>query len=118
MVPLWKARCKIQHDKDNQIEAAYYVGLGDNIKWYVASKHNILSAYDSRLANLDITTIHRMSRNQQQQWVKQLDITREAYALELRQRGHNQNLITRYMVLLREIVHNTMESDYRDGINN
>ena len=69
---------------------------------------------DSILADFDITTIHRMSPNQQRQWIKYLDITREAYTLELRQRGHNQNVITRYMVSTSEMVHGTLESDCKN----
>ena len=70
--------------------------------------------YDSRLAEFDITTVYIMSRDQQLQWVKHLDAARDTYALELQQRGHNQYLITKYMPLTDEIVHNTLESDFED----
>jgi hypothetical protein len=94
------------------------VRLGNCIQWYVSNRCNVLLAYDSRLANFHITTTNRTSRNQQQQWVKHLDIAREAYTLELRQRAHSQNLITRYMVSTSKIVHDTLESDFEDNMDN
>ena len=72
----------------------------------------------SRLANFNITTIHRMGQNQQRQWVKHLDTPRDAYTLNLRQRGHNQNSITRYMLSTSAILHDTLESNYGDEIAN
>ena len=78
MVPLRKKWCEIQHGKNNLAKEANTLRLGGHIQWYVANRHNILSVYNSRLTIFDITTIHRMSRDQQQQWVKHLDIAREA----------------------------------------
>ena len=116
IVPLWNKRCKIQHGRDNRAEEANNLRVGDYIQWYVANRHNVLLAYDSKLATFDITTIHRISRDQQRQWVKHLDVAQDAYALELKQRGNNQNLITKYMVSTNEMVHNTMESDCNNEI--
>ena len=76
----------------------------------------MLLVYDSRLATFDIAIIHRMSHDQQRQWVKHMDIPQVAYALELRQRGHSQNLVTKYMVSTNESVHNTLESNCENEI--
>ena len=45
-----------------------------------------------------------------------MDISREVYALELRQRGHRQHLLSKYTVPPDEIVHNTLESNFEDDI--
>jgi hypothetical protein len=68
------------------------------------------------LAEFDITTIHKMSCDQQRQGVKHFDIAREAYTLELQQRGHTQHLITKYMISSDKIVHDTLDSDLEDGM--
>jgi hypothetical protein len=57
-----------------------------------------------------------MSRDQQRQWVKHLDIVWDAYALELRQKDKNQNLITKYMVPVDEVVHSDLESEYDEEV--
>ena len=79
MEPIWRKLCKIQHGKDNWGEVANNVKLGERIQWYMANKHSVLLAYDSRLANFEIITIHRMNRTQQRQWIKDLDIVRDVY---------------------------------------
>ena len=57
-----------------------------------------------------------MSRDQQQQWVKHLDITQDAYVLELRQRDENQNLIIKYVVPVDDEVHSDLKSEHDEGI--
>ena len=107
----------IQHGNNNKAEEEDKVlRLGDHIQWYVANRHNVLLVYDGRLADFDITTVHKMSRNQQRQWVKNFGKAREVYALKLRQSGHNQHLITKYMVPTDKLVHDTLESDFRGDI--
>ena len=79
---------------DNQAVEANDLRLRDLIQWCVPNRHNMLSTYDSRLITFDIAAINRMSRDQQRQWVNHLDVAQDAYALELRQRGHTYNLTT------------------------
>ena len=109
-------RWEIQHGKENQAEEGNNLQLGDPIQWYVTKRHNVISVYDNRLATFNITTIHRMSQDQHRQLVEHLDIAQDAYSLESRQRGHNQNITTWYMVSANEVVHNTLESDCKNDI--
>ena len=44
--------------------------------------------------------------------VKHLDIARNAFALELKQRDNNQTLITQCMVWTDEVMHSDLESDH------
>ena len=62
-----------------QLESGKQPETRQPLQWYVAHTHNVLSVYDSRLATSDITTIHRMSRDQQRHWVKHLDIARDTH---------------------------------------
>ena len=64
--------------------------------WYVKYKHKLLSVYDRYLAQFDLATIHRMDRHTRAAWVRHLDITREAYNIELQQKAKGRNVITRY----------------------
>ena len=99
-----------------QLESGKQPETRQPLQWYVAHTHNVLSVYDSRLATSDITTIHRMSRDQQRQLVEHLDIAQDAYTLGLRKRDHTQTLIIRYMVSTNKGVHNTLESDCKNDI--
>jgi hypothetical protein len=49
MEPIWRKRCELQYGKDTREEAENDIRLGDRIQRYVANKHNVLPAYDSRL---------------------------------------------------------------------
>ena len=57
-----------------------------------------------------------MGRDQKRQWIKHLDITRNEYALELKQRDHNQKLIPRYLISTDESVYSDLERDYNEDI--
>ena len=91
------------------------------VGYTLANRHNVLFAYDSRLAQFDTPDTHRMSRDQKRHWIKHLHVAHSAYALELKQRDRKQNLITKYMVLTDKVVHSDLESKYdkdiAEGIN-
>jgi hypothetical protein len=63
MEPVWRQRCEPQHGKENRAESEENVKVAERIPWYVTNRHNVLSAYNSRLARFYILTIHRMSRD-------------------------------------------------------
>ena len=66
-----------------QMTQDYVTVYSDTLQTYT-----IYLAYNSRLVNFDITTLHIMSRNQQQECATHLDIARDAYTLEVRQWDH------------------------------
>ena len=94
--PLWHTRNHILHRTQNKHHAVESERLGERIKWYVKHKHRLLSVYDRYLARFDISTIHRMDRHTRAAWVRHLDVAREAYNNELRQKAQGRNVITRY----------------------
>ena len=96
--PLWSTRNDILFRSRNKFDEVDNEQLGERILWYTIHKHEVLSAYDSFLAEFDVSTIHRMSRRVKHKWVQHLDKAREAYNRELNLRASRQNSIERYLV--------------------
>lgn len=100
LTPLWHTRNEILHRNNNKFKEVEGTRLAERIQWYIEHKEEVLSVHDHHLARHDIATIHRMSCETRRQWVRHLDIAREAYENELKQKEANQRVITRYLVPL------------------
>jgi hypothetical protein len=96
--PLWSTRNDVLFRSRNKFDEAENEQLGERILWYTTHKHEVLSAYDSFLAEFDVSTIHRMSRRVKHKWVQHLDKAREAYNRELNLRASRQHSIEKYLV--------------------
>ena len=96
--PLWATRNELMHRNDNRHREAEDTTLTKNIEWYVSHCHEILSHRDEFLADVDVSNLHRMRRDTKQEWVRHLDIARQAHAIESRLQALGQNAITRYLV--------------------
>ena len=72
------------------------------LTWYVNHRRDVLSNHDTFLARMDVSTLHRIRLETKREWVHRLDMARDAYTNELRQRANSQNVITRYLVRRRD----------------
>ena len=89
-------RNNILHRSANKNKERESEQLTEKITWYLDHKTDLLSFHDQFLANTDLSTIHRATRESKRMWVQHLDIAREAYENERRQLASKQNVITRY----------------------
>ena len=96
--PLWHTRNDILHGTENKHKEREESSLMEKIYWYVRHRGELLSYHDQSLAEIELSTLHRMKQATKQAWVKHLDIARKAYVNELKQRASKQNVITRYLV--------------------
>ena len=97
-MPMWKMRCEVQHGKNSGARAQVMEKLGERMNWYMAHKHELLTYHDRRLAKHSMGEIHQLNRRQRAQWIKYLDIARDAHTKEKRAKGRGQPLITKYLV--------------------
>ena len=95
---LWEIRNDILHLQRNLTHDAEESGLAESLVWYAQHKHEVLAAFDHHLARFDAADIHRMPRRVKREWKRHLDAARNAFNKEKRQRGLNQNVITRYLL--------------------
>ena len=97
--PLWSTRNDTLFRSRNKFDEAENEQLGERTL-YTTHKHEVLAAYDSFLAEFDVSTIHRMSRQVKHKWVQILDKAREAYNRDLNLRA-SQHSIAKYLVPLK-----------------
>ena len=86
------------HWNKNKHREAEDATLTEKIEWYISHRHEILSYRDEFLADVDVSTLHRMRRDTKREWLRHLEIARQAHAVESRLRASGQNAITRYLV--------------------
>jgi hypothetical protein len=96
--PAWKTRNEIAHEKLSKSQAIADEALGERIYWYTQHKHEVLPIHNHFLARHDWHSIQTMSGKQRRAWIHHLDVAREAYANERKQRASNQSVITRFLV--------------------
>ena len=63
-------------------------------------KQDLLAYCDQGLADIDLSTLHRMKRKTKRAWVHHLDIARKAFDNERTQVANGQSVITRFLVPL------------------
>ena len=95
--PLWSTRNDTLFRSRNKFDEAENEQLGERTL-YTTHKHEVLAAYDSFLAEFDVSTIHRMSRQVKHKWVQILDKAREAYNRDLNLRASRQHSIDKCLV--------------------
>ena len=96
--PAWKSRNELAHAKLSKSQAVADEALGERIYWYTQHKHEVLPIHNHFLAKHDWHSIQAMSGRQRRAWIYHLDVAREAYANERKQRASNQSVITRFLV--------------------
>ena len=98
VLPLWYTRNDILHKKENKNKEREDNSLAERIRWYAKHRRDILSHHDRFLAEIDLSTLHRLRLETKREWVRHLDIARCALANEVKQRERNQRVITRYLI--------------------
>lgn len=93
--PLWTTRNNILHRHDNYVSETLHAELGDRLQWYTQNKTE-LSRQDQHLADFTSAQIETMSTRQRREWVRHLDIARDAWAKERAILATGQTLITRF----------------------
>ena len=96
--PLWETRNELMHRNENRHREAEEVMLTEKIRWYVSHRHEVLSYRDGFLADVDMSSLHRMRRDTKREWLRHLEAARQAHAVESQLRASGQNAITRYLV--------------------
>ena len=93
--PLWTTRNNILHRHDNYVSETLHAELGDRLQWYTQNKTE-LSRQDQHLADFTSAQIEAMSMRQRREWVRHLDIAKDAWAKERAILATGQTLITRF----------------------
>ena len=83
--PLWSVRNDIMHRKENKHQEQEDRSLTEKISWYVKHRHDILSVHDQQLAEVDLSTLHRMTRQTKRAWARHLEVARNAFTKEAEQ---------------------------------
>ena len=84
------------HQRQNRNREKEDSSLAEKIQWYVAHRHEVLSFHDTFLAEIDVSTLHRLRPETKREWVRHLEKARAAYDNELKQKERRQRVITRY----------------------
>ena len=95
--PLWSVRNDIMHRKENKHQEQEDRSLTEKISWYVQHRHDILSVHDQQLAEVDLSTLHRMTRQTKRAWARHLEVARNAFAKEAEQLSRGQSVITLFL---------------------
>lgn len=78
---LWLKRNDILHRSANYVTEQTQLQLGDRLLWYLQHKEE-LSRRDQDLIRFTPAQIDAMTITQRQEWVRHLDIAREAWTKE------------------------------------
>ena len=78
--------------------------IDERIQWYIDNKNEVLAIHDSYLAEYDVSLLHRGTRATKREWIRHLDLAREAYVKERTQRASKQQVITRWLTPARSDV--------------
>ena len=95
ITPLWRTRNDILHHNTNFVSDTTYAQLGDRLLWYIQNKL-ALARQDQYLAQFSTSQIDAMGIHQRREWVKHLDIARDAWTKEQAILATGQRLITDY----------------------
>lgn len=95
ITPLWRTRNDILHHSTNFVSDTTYAQLGDRLLWYIQNK-SALARQDQYLTQFSASQIDAMGIHQRREWVKHLDIARDAWTKEQAILATGQRLITDY----------------------
>ena len=116
VLPLWHQRNDIMHQKENKNREKEDSSLAEKIQWYVAHRHEVMSLHDTFLAEIDVSTLHRLRTDTKREWVRHLEKARAAYENELKQKEKRQHVITRYFKpILKDEGQDGQGTSRRDG---
>ena len=97
VLPMWQTRNDIMHRRENKNKEMEDRALAEKLMWYLDHRRDVLSHHDAFLARVDASTLHRVRLETKREWIRRLDVARDAYTNELKQRANSQNVITRYL---------------------
>lgn len=97
VTPLWDTRNDLYHHSENLADEADDSQLTNALIWYLQHKNEVVSIYDQRLLQFDISDLQTMSRRTKREWKRHLDIARDAWTQEKTQLARSQQVITRFI---------------------
>jgi hypothetical protein len=95
VMKMWTTRNHILHNNPNFTTELTHSQLGDRLLWYLQHKDQ-LSRQDQFLARYSATNIESMTTEIQREWVRHLDVARDAWTKEQQQLARGQTVLTQY----------------------
>ena len=93
--PLWSVRNNILHNNPNFTTELTHTQLGDRMLWYLQHK-DYLARQDRFLARYSASCIDKMSTAIRREWIRHLDIARDAWSREQKTIDTGQTLLTQF----------------------
>ena len=100
--PLWSTRNNILHNNPNFTSELTHTQLGDRMLWYLQHKDQ-LARQDRFLARYSSSCIDKMSTTIRREWIRHLDIARDAWTREQKTIDTGQTLLTQFFTRTRTI---------------
>ena len=95
VMAIWTTRNHLLHNNPNFTTDLTHSQLGDRLLWYIQHKDQ-LSRQDQFLARYSATNIESMSTEIRREWVRHLDVVRDAWAKEQQQLANGQTVQIQY----------------------
>ena len=93
--PLWTARNNILHNNPNFMTDLTHTQLGDRLLWYLRHKDQ-LARQDRFLARYSASCIDAMTTTIRREWIRHLDIARNAWTREQKLIDTGQTVLTQF----------------------
>lgn len=100
--PLWSTRNNILHNNPNFTSELTHTQLGDRMLWYLQHKDQ-LARQDRFLARYSSSCIDKMSTTIRREWIRHLDIARDAWTREQKTIDTGQTLLTQFFTRTRTL---------------